>query len=128
MATAFALIVMPRSRSSALESRCCALMSRWATVPVSSRMRSASVDLPWSMWATVQKLRLFSVSMSGSNLSGGPECGAEPARVVAGDPGRLDADLLEETGEDAAAQAVPDLLEQELAREGHAPGQDADFR
>ena len=33
-------------------------MSRGLTVPVSSRMRSASVDLPWSMWATMEKLRM----------------------------------------------------------------------
>jgi hypothetical protein len=28
---------------------------------VSSRMRSASVDLPWSMWATIEKLRMRSI-------------------------------------------------------------------
>ena len=32
-------------------------MSRDATVPVSSRMRSDSVDLPWSMCAMMEKLR-----------------------------------------------------------------------
>src|SRR6186713_261928 len=125
MATAFALIVMPRSRSSGLESRCCAWMSRCATVFVSSRMRSASVDFPWSMWATMQKLRIFSVSMSGANLSGGPEGGAEPAGVVAGDLGRLDADVLEVPGVDAAAQAGADLFEEEVAGESHPARQDA---
>ncbi len=33
-------------------------MSRAATVPVYSRMRSASVDLPWSMCAMMLKLRM----------------------------------------------------------------------
>src|SRR3989338_8861740 len=28
--------------------------------PVCSRMRSASVDLPWSMWAMMEKLRMWS--------------------------------------------------------------------
>src|SRR3989338_2812786 len=28
--------------------------------PVNSRMRSASVDFPWSMWAMMQKLRMWS--------------------------------------------------------------------
>ena len=33
-------------------------ISRAATVCVSSRIRSASVDLPWSMWAMIEKLRM----------------------------------------------------------------------
>src|SRR6185369_3224600 len=116
MATAFALIVMPRSRSSEFESRCWALMSRPATVLVSTRMRSARVDLPWSMWATMQKLRILSMLMmelsirevvrEGSGLgrsrfpdlarlefAGRPEGGAQPARVVPRDLGSLDPDL-----------------------------------
>ena len=56
--TAWALIVIPRSRSSSIESSTCARMSRPVTVSVSSRMRSASVDLPWSMWAMIEKLRM----------------------------------------------------------------------
>src|SRR6187200_2580930 len=51
---------MPRSRSRSIRSRYCARMSRAATAPVSSRSRSASVDFPWSMWATMQKLRIRS--------------------------------------------------------------------
>src|SRR4051794_27759275 len=41
-----------------MESRSCSRMSREATVLVISRMRSASVDLPWSMWAMIEKLRM----------------------------------------------------------------------
>jgi hypothetical protein len=35
---------------------------------VSSRMRSARVDLPWSMWAMIEKLRilLWSIATEGS--------------------------------------------------------------
>src|SRR5688572_2492871 len=33
-------------------------MSRPVTVFVISRMRSASVDFPWSMWAMIEKLRM----------------------------------------------------------------------
>src|SRR4051794_26735739 len=34
---------------------------RGSTAPVTSRMRSASVDLPWSMWAMIEKLRIRSM-------------------------------------------------------------------
>ncbi len=56
--TALALMVMPRSRSRSMVSSNCSRMSRSATVPVRWRKRSASVDLPWSMWAMMQKLRM----------------------------------------------------------------------
>src|SRR5438093_5093025 len=36
----------------------CARISRPVTVSVSSRIRSASVDLPWSMCAMIEKLRM----------------------------------------------------------------------
>src|SRR5262245_55153821 len=49
---------MPRSRSRSIESSNCAFMSRLSTAPVSSSMRSASVDLPWSMCAMIAKLRM----------------------------------------------------------------------
>jgi hypothetical protein len=55
--TDWSLIVMPRSRSMSIESRYWARMSRASTAPVISRMRSLSVDLPWSMWAMTLKLR-----------------------------------------------------------------------
>src|SRR6266511_1267311 len=58
--TACALIVIPRSRSSSIESRTCGRCPL-ATAPVSSRKRSASVDLPWSMWAMIEKLRIRSM-------------------------------------------------------------------
>jgi hypothetical protein len=32
---------------------------------VSSRMRSARVDLPWSMWAMIEKLRMSSMLRQG---------------------------------------------------------------
>merc|ERR1712091_359049 len=43
-----------------------ACMSRAATVAVASSMRSASVDLPWSMWAMIAKLRMFEAGVSAS--------------------------------------------------------------
>src|SRR3954451_17319810 len=57
--TGWALIVMPRWRSSAMSSSSCSFMSRRLTVPVNSSNRSASVLLPWSMWATIEKLRMY---------------------------------------------------------------------
>src|SRR3954451_2488913 len=56
---------MPRSRSRSIESSTCARMRRGSTVCVSSRMRSASVDLPWSMWAMIEKLRMWCWSAMG---------------------------------------------------------------
>ena len=56
--TACALIVIPRSRSRSIESSTCARIARGSTVFVISRMRSASVDFPWSMWAMIEKLRM----------------------------------------------------------------------
>src|SRR4051812_12960913 len=49
---------MPRWRSSAMSSSSCSFMSRRLTVPVNSSNRSARVLLPWSMWATIEKLRI----------------------------------------------------------------------
>src|SRR5215207_1843782 len=49
---------MPRSRSRSIESSTWARIARGSTVFVISRMRSASVDLPWSMWAMIEKLRM----------------------------------------------------------------------
>ncbi len=56
--TAFSLIVIPRSRSRSSVSSTCSFISRFCTVPVASIRRSARVDLPWSMCATMQKLRI----------------------------------------------------------------------
>ena len=50
---------MPRSRSRSIESSSCGRWSRGSTAPVISRMRSASVDFPWSMWAMIEKLRML---------------------------------------------------------------------
>jgi hypothetical protein len=54
-------MVMPRSRSISMESSTCSTMSRAATAPVTWISRSARVDLPWSIWATMEKLRMFSM-------------------------------------------------------------------
>src|SRR6202042_2161675 len=59
--TVCALIVMPRSRSMSIESSTCSTMSRTAIVPVCWMRRSASVDLPWSIWAMIAKFRIFSI-------------------------------------------------------------------
>src|SRR4051794_14258001 len=50
---------MPRSRSSSIESSSCGRCFRESTAPVISRMRSASVDFPWSMWAMIEKFRML---------------------------------------------------------------------
>jgi MAF protein len=60
MRTAWALMVMPRSRSRSMESSTWACISRAVRDPVSSSRRSASVDLPWSMCAMMAKLRMKS--------------------------------------------------------------------
>src|SRR5262245_41212596 len=59
--TVFALIVIPRSRSRSIESRIWSRNSRSSTAPQRWMRRSASVDLPWSMWAMMQKFRMWSI-------------------------------------------------------------------
>ncbi len=56
--TAWLLMVIPRSRSMSIRSRYCARICRPVTTPVSCSIRSASVDLPWSMCAMMQKFRI----------------------------------------------------------------------
>ena len=46
------------------ESSTCACISRAVSEPVSSSNRSASVDLPWSMWAMIAKLRRKAASIA----------------------------------------------------------------
>ncbi len=50
---------MPRSRSKAKESSSCGCILSLAIVPVISSNLSANVDFPWSMWAIIEKLRIF---------------------------------------------------------------------
>src|SRR6476469_6308868 len=71
--TAWLLIVMPRSRSMSIRSRYCARAARSSTTPVSCSIRSARVDLPWSMWAMMQKFRMTegSVRPGAGTLAGG---------------------------------------------------------
>src|SRR5436309_97590 len=65
-------MVMPRSRSRSMPSRTWSDISRCDSAPVSSRIRSDRVVLPWSMWAMMQKLRMSRESMRGSSeLQGG---------------------------------------------------------
>jgi len=45
-------------------------VSRSETAPVSSRMRSANVDLPWSMCAMIAKLRIRSSSIGSAPFGG----------------------------------------------------------
>src|SRR5690242_7738666 len=54
---------MPRSRSMSIRSRYCARIDRSSTTPVSCSIRSASVDLPWSMCAMMQKFRMIAGSV-----------------------------------------------------------------
>jgi hypothetical protein len=62
------LTVMPRSRSMSMSSSSCARLSRSGNVPVHSMSRSASVDLPWSMWAMMQKSRIRATGVVASAL------------------------------------------------------------
>ena len=50
---------MPRSRSKSMLSRIWSSISRAETALHFSRSRSASVDLPWSMCAMMEKFRMF---------------------------------------------------------------------
>src|SRR5436309_2501829 len=78
-------MVIPRSRSMSILSRYCARMCRLSTRPVRSSIRSANVDLPWSMWAMMQKFRMRAGSVDthhgrmSDELSGLPSGGTRVA-------------------------------------------------
>ena len=59
-----------------------ARIERGSTVWVSSRIRSASVDLPWSMWAMIEKLRMCAWSAIDRQSLEWPY--AQPCRAAAG--------------------------------------------
>src|SRR5258706_5461433 len=65
-------MVMPRSRSSSIESSTWSCISRSATPPQSWMKQSASVDLPWSMCAMMEKLRirLWAINKEGAPTGG----------------------------------------------------------
>ena len=90
--TAWLLIVMPRSRSMSMRSRYCARICRGSTTSVSCSMRSASVDLPWSMWAMMQKLRMRAGSVAPGvaerRWHGGPFSSGGGSSMVPCSPGR----------------------------------------
>src|ERR1700733_9746957 len=56
-------MVMPRSRSISMESSTCSFISRACKPPVVWIRRSASVDLPWSICATMAKLRMLEIGV-----------------------------------------------------------------
>src|SRR2546421_7512288 len=70
MRTAWALMVMPRSRSRSSWSSTCSTMSRGATVPVNSSKRSESVVLPWSTWAMTEMARIDRVGVGTTRVYG----------------------------------------------------------
>src|SRR4051794_26512203 len=109
MRTFCALMVMPRSRSMSMRSRYCARACRASTTPVSCSMRSASVDLPWSMCAMMQKLRIRAGSV-------------RPADVTP-------AILTDVSGADGhEGGPSPDLLRERLADRAGAVGEGAGVR
>src|SRR5450830_419325 len=64
---------MPRSRSMSIESSTWASISRLERPPQSWMMRSASVDLPWSIWAMIEKLRILFIKLRKTMKKGAPE-------------------------------------------------------
>src|SRR4051795_6632563 len=91
---------MPRSRSRSIESRICARINRASTVFVISRIRSASVDFPWSMWAMIEKLRMCAWSAMAARLRigrggrRGSERREDRQRLVVGDRDAVAAGVL----------------------------------
>ena len=59
---AWLLIVMPLSFSRSISSSICPSVT--FIVLVCSNRRSAKVDLPWSIWAMMQKFLVFSICCS----------------------------------------------------------------
>src|SRR6184192_1752580 len=80
MRTAWSLIVIPRSRSRSMVSRTWSCISRWLMEPVRSSSRSASVDLPWSMWAMMQKFRTKACLVVTATVQNARDRGRSPRR------------------------------------------------
>src|SRR3954447_24782195 len=95
---------MPRSRSRSIESSTWARIDRGSTVFVISRMRSASVDFPWSMWAMIEKLRMCAWSAMDARLRIG-------AGAWRGSERRRDRQRLLAGDRDAVANRVPGAVE-----------------
>src|SRR5690242_16045796 len=99
---------MPRSRSSSIVSSSWGRCLRGSTAPVVSRMRSASVDLPWSMWAMIEKLRTFRAGWVTGKMLRAPQPAHHQLADLAGllDPHREHRrGVHDEPGDDAHAQA-----------------------
>src|SRR5262249_50762217 len=64
---------MPRSRSISIVSSTCSRISRASSPPQAWISRSASVDLPWSIWAMIAKLRIWLSGVVMRVLWAGPE-------------------------------------------------------
>src|ERR1700686_5938444 len=91
MRTAWALMVMPRSRSRSIESRTWACISRMASDPVSSSNRAASVDFPWSICAIIAKFRMREASIEVLRFYRRGKCDAgAPAREAVGSTRLMD--------------------------------------
>src|SRR3954452_13987084 len=99
-------MVMPRSRSRSMESRYWARMSRASTAPVSSRIRSDSVVLPWSMWLMMERLRIRSRAIMQTPLS---QLGIRLLRMAATAPSGYTVDDLDRLRNELRAVAHLEL-------------------
>jgi hypothetical protein len=72
-------MVIPFSRSRSIESSTWLVIWRGSIVCVSSRNRSASVDLPWSMCATMQKFRMRSWGITRGTIRDGVDAAGQQA-------------------------------------------------
>src|SRR5699024_10097607 len=66
--TAWDLMVIPLSLSRSILSSTWDCISRLVSSPVISMIRSARVDLPWSIWAIIQKLRILLCSIAPTSI------------------------------------------------------------
>ena len=73
----------PRSRSKSMESSTCSAISRSLSPPHTWISRSERVDLPWSIWAMMEKFRMCDRSVTGGPLTLRPRCGSPGARRAA---------------------------------------------
>src|SRR5258708_32227275 len=121
-------MVIPRSFSRSIESRTWSTAFLASMVPVRDRSRSARVDLPWSMWATMEKLRIRSVAIRlriARPCAARREPGAVPDPLGAGAGGDHRVGLQDrgETGPGLGADPgprAPDAAAHHRARAHHA--------
>src|SRR5688500_8297713 len=115
-------MVMPRSRSRSMESSTCSCISRASRPPQVWIRRSASVDLPWSTCAMIEKWRICCCSGGKRDALAGPAPGEIAIIPAGGDrPGSTSREAADLAGIESAVADDAAVASQHRHLESEAP-------